>query len=286
MINFNKKIRNINIVLIISNIILFIVYFSIKIHSQKTREDFSSNLIDDDIYAKFYSKVFDQKEVFESNINKIDSFIDKNKYIKILNAGCGIGKHHILLKKKYKDIVGVDKSNSFVKWAKIRDPDSTFMVDDLKITNLFPSQKFSHITCFLDTIYHNKPSEMKLIFKNFNYWLKEDGFLFMNIFIKDKLDPAPREFSQYYYDEKKKKHSLTYFENFTHDAWWDDSTYVEQYINKDGKYFIKRHNLYIPHENKMIKYLKLNGFDVMDIIKYDDIDINDMFLCILKKIKI
>ena len=66
---------------------------------------------------------------------------------------------------------------------------------------------------FLDTIYHNNIEDMKLIFKNFHYWLNNDGMIFINIFLKD-VRPCSREFSQYYFDENKTKHSLTYFDNY------------------------------------------------------------------------
>ena len=166
---------------IILHIYIYIIYFSIDIkyiislfQQRKIKESFEGNdenndgnndgnneeyndenissepLIDDDTYVKFYIKVFNQAEVYKSNVEKISRYIDTNSYIKILDTGCGVGRHYELLYKKFKQVIGIDKSNSFVKWAKIRNGNGSFIVDDFKNTNLFSSNKFSHITCFLD----------------------------------------------------------------------------------------------------------------------------------------
>jgi SAM-dependent methyltransferase len=278
-------IKNTNIVLLFCIIIFYAIYIRVKLGRKYISENFeeTSNTVDDDVYVKFYDKVFDQKEVYEYNTEIISKYVNDKEYIKILDAGCGVGKHYSLLRKKYKDIIGIDRNNSFVKWAKIRNPHGTFIVDDFKQTNLFPKSKFSHITCLLDTIYHNNKEDMQNIIQNFKFWLKDDGFFIINLFIKDKLDPAPREFSQYYFDENKTKHSLTYFEHFTHDAWWNGTNYYQQYVNEDGKSFIKKHELHIEPVNDMLKHLDNAGFEVVDTDKYNTLDIKDMLLVICKK---
>ena len=318
LLDKNTVLSNVNLVLLFCIFIFYIIYFPSRafnnnflFHQKKIKESFEANdknnvrnnevnnnenndenissepLVDDDTYVKFYIKVFNQAEVYKSNVEKISRYIDTNSYIKILDAGCGVGRHYELLYKKFKQVIGIDKSNSFVKWAKIRNGNGLFIVDDFKNTNLFSSNKFSHITCFLDTIYHNNIEDMKLIFKNFHYWLNNDGMIFINIFLKDVLDPAPREFSQYYFDENKTKHSLTYFDNFTHDAWWkingDNCSYNEQLINKDGKSFLKIHNFTIPNEDTMVKYITNTGFEIVDMLKYNDIDLNDMIMLVCRK---
>tara|TARA_B100001769_G_C22057039_1_gene568288 strand:+ start:69 stop:932 length:864 start_codon:yes stop_codon:yes gene_type:complete len=285
MIDKYTVVANVNIVLLFCILVFYGIYFPVKIRKKYINEYFEPmpNIIDEDQYVKFYDKVFDQKEVYETNTDIISRYVNDKEYIKILDVGCGVGKHHQLIRKKYKDIVGIDKNNSFVKWAKIRNPHSTFIVDDFRQVELFPPKKFSHITCLLETIYHNNTDDIQSILRNFKFWLKDDGFLIINIFLKDNLDPAPREFSQYYFDENKTKHSLTYFENFTHDAWWNGTDYYQQFINKDGKSFLKKHELYIEHEDTMLKYIDNNGFKVIDTHKYGDLDIKDMILVVCQK---
>ena len=48
--------------------------------------------------------------------------------------------------------------------------------------------------------------------------VKTTGYLIIHVFIKDKLDPTPRNHSQYVYDKNKKKHAITHFKKFVHDG--------------------------------------------------------------------
>ena len=45
----------------------------------------------------------------------------------------------------------------------------------------------------------------------------------------------------------------------------------------------KKHELYIEHEDTMLKYIDNNGFKVIDTHKYDDLDIKDMILVVCQK---
>lgn len=270
------------IVLISATICLYVVYFVCK--RKKYMEPFSTDdLITDELYAKFYEKVFSQQEAFQENVRKISSYIDNKSTLNILDIGTGPGRHYELLKDKYKIVTGVDRIPEFIDRAKIRTPDGKFVVGDVVTESLFPDNSFSHITCFFETIHHNTLESKKKIFLNMYNWLAPGGKLFINFMIKDKLDPAPREFSQYFYDEHKVKHSLTYFENISHDAWWVGTKYHEQFINKDGKSFIKIHELHIEKLEELYILLKNSGFKLIDILDYKHFDINDMVLCIAQK---
>ena len=270
-------------VLIISLICFYILYFICMNRRSNIEPFITENGLSYSLYAKFYEKVFSQKEAFQENINKISSYIDSKADLNILDIGSGAGRHYELLKAKYKNVTGLDKSPEFIERAKIRNPNGKFMIGNAIESSLYPENSFNHITCFFETIHHNTSSDKKRIFKNIHKWLKPGGKLFINFFIKDKLDPAPREFSQYFYDEHKIKHSLTYFENITHDAWWNDSSYHEQYINKDGKSFIKVHKFHIEKLEDLYLELKNAGLQTIEILDYKGFDINDMVLCVAKK---
>lgn len=271
------------VVLIISLICFYSIYF-ICMNNKNNIEPFvSANGLSYSIYAKFYEKVFSQKEAFQENIKKISSYIDDNDKLNILDIGSGPGRHYELLKSKYKRVEGVDKIPEFIERAKIRNPDGKFLIGNVTDSSLYPENSFSHITCFFDTIHHNSLNDKKQIFKNIHKWLKPNGKVFINFFIKDKLDPAPRDFSQYFYDEHKVKHSITYFENITHDAWWKDDSYHEQYINKDGKSFVKVHKFHIEKLEDLYLEMKNAGLQPVEVLDYNGFDINDMVLCVAKK---
>lgn len=270
-------------VLLLSLIIFYIIYFSCQKKKLSLEPFDNEESISNDLYVKFYEKVFNQVEAYEINIKKISGFINSSSPVNILDIGTGSGKHYELLKKKYKNVKGVDKIKEFVDRAKIRNVDGDIIVGDVIDNSLYSENEFSHITCFYETIHHNTLENKYKIFQNIYKWLKPGGTLFINFMIKDKLDPAPREFSQYYHDDKKIKHSLTYFENLTHDGWWIDQTYHEQYINKDGKYFVKVHNFYIEKLEDLYIHMKNAGLKLVDVLDYNNFDISDMVLCVAKK---
>jgi len=274
------------IALIITTICFYVIYFICfgRRYNHNSIETFETgSIITNDLYVRFYEKVFSQQEAFVENIRKISNYIDNSNSLNILDIGTGPGRHYELLVTKYKNVTGIDRIPEFIDRAKIRNPDGKFVVGDVATSGLFEENTFSHITCFFDTIHHNTLDSKQIIFRNINKWLKPGGILFINFMIKDKLDPAPREFSRYFYDEHKNRHSLTYFENITHDAWWTDETYHEQYINKDGKSFVKVHKLHIEKVEELCILLKNSGFKLVDVLDYNNFDIQDMVLCIAKK---
>lgn len=277
------------IFLILLLIILLIIYFDK--HSLSYYENFNANYKDpiDSNYAKIYNIVFDYKPFYENDIKNIINKTNNKKNF-FLDAGCGVGRHFEYLYKKY-PIIGVDKSENLLKYARIRAPTGNFIKADLSNRNLFEGNKFTHILCLSDTLYHNDMDKMDEILGNFYYWLKDDGNLCIHIFKSNKLDPGPREFSQYYKDEKNNKHALTYFNNFAHDSHCkilDDMRvkYIEKIITKNNKIKNKSNILFIPkNKNVIINKIENCGFKLMDIINLKNVYIDDFDLYIFKKIK-
>jgi len=168
-----------------------------------------------DSYCNIYNIVFNEKDVYKYDVNQIMNKVFKYKKIKsggkstrggllkdarsafVLDAGSGVGRHYELLNKKLKNLVGVDKSQSMIKYAKIRNPTGDFIKGDIVDTQLFNMNTYDCITCMTDTLYHNKPQDMENIIKNFNLWLKDNGVLCIHIFDKNNLEPAPMNRSQY-----------------------------------------------------------------------------------------
>jgi len=102
-------------------------------------------------------------------------------------------------------------------------------------------------------------------------WLKPQGYLFLHIFDPTNLDPGPREFSQYY-QEGDTKHALTYFDNFTHDAWWTPDLsekyaykYCQKFIIDNGKSKLKIHKLHIPPVKDTIQKVLDHDFKLVAV---------------------
>jgi ubiquinone/menaquinone biosynthesis C-methylase UbiE len=247
-------------------------------------EHFDNNIKEkfDQIYVKLHNITFQNKKLCSYIINQIDQKTIKNKWnkknINILESGCGTGTTYSYLYNKYKNVIGIDQSNEFLKCSKITTPTGNFIHGNLLESKLFDPAYFSHILCLFDTIYHNE--DHKTILMNFKYWLKPKGILAITIYDKDLLDPAPRDYSQYFKDKQGVKHSLTYFDEFTHDAWWNNSTatsieYHEKYVLENKKKKINTHKLFIPNKKTMIKKITDCGFKLTYIIDFKYLGIND-----------
>ena len=68
-----------------------------------------------------YGMKYDNENFTQGTIGECDFLekeIQKNKNAKILDIGCGTGRHSIELSKRGYDITGVDLSNSLLKRAK------------------------------------------------------------------------------------------------------------------------------------------------------------------------
>lgn len=274
-------------------IILTISIFNNNNNNYNIQEDFVQ-LFDnyDETYVKLYNKIFNNIKLHKYNVKLIEELTINDQYdkkdVKILEAGCGNGMFFKVLNNDY-NTVGLDRSKSFIKQANINNPGVKFIHGDLKDTSLFEPNSFTHITCLLDTLYHNYPvSNINLILSNFNKWLKEGGYLCIHFFNKKKLDPAPREFSQYFLDSDNIKHSLTYFKYFTHDAWWtvykNKATYHEKILFENGDKKLKVHNFNFPNKNKLIKTITNNDFKLYDYTDYKNIEIFDFDLYVFKKL--
>jgi SAM-dependent methyltransferase len=266
-------------------ILLLIILLSLYFQNKNYVEGFETF---DNIYAKIYDVVFDEKKLYENDVKHIIKNTFKNNNINILDAGCGVGRHYQYLNNKY-PIVGVDISSEFLKYARIRNPNGKFINKNLA-NDIFKPEQFSHILCLLDSIYHNEiNNEMNKILSNFYYWLKPDGYLCIHLFDRSKLDPGPREFTQYYKDNNGYKHGLTYFNKFTHDAYWiivDDFKvkYIENVILEDGRKKKQETLLYIPKDKiTMISKINNYGFKLENIVGIENE--NYMELYIFRKIK-
>jgi len=273
-----------------------------------------------DSYCNIYNIVFNEKDVYKYDVNQIMNKVFKYKKIKsggkstrggllkdarsafVLDAGSGVGRHYELLNKKLKNLVGVDKSQSMIKYAKIRNPTGDFIKGDIVDTQLFNMNTYDCITCMTDTLYHNKPQDMENIIKNFNLWLKDNGVLCIHIFDKNNLEPAPMNRSQYYKDKNGIKHAQTKYNNFVHDSFWlknkDDGVanvkYVEKIIfnnknslenkNKQIKDKINVLDMYIPRKKEIIKMITDNGFKLVEISDYKKIKVDFYDLYFFRKV--
>ena len=242
-------------------------------------------------YIYYYRTRYLMRIIFMKNdIKLFNKYGQLDNWTKpyILDAGTGFGRHYKCIKSY--DCIGVDKEDLYLKRAKIRNPLGQFKLGRLENSELFEPETFTHINCMLDTMYNNKQdTDMNKIISNFHYWLKKGGVVTTHIYEKlDKIDPSPREFSMGYEDKDKNKHALTYFDDFTHDAYFKKGenfkqTYIEKYIVKSGNFIQRIRDLFIiPKKDMIEKYIR-NNFELFHIQSLKDVDIEDMSLYFFKK---
>ena len=276
---------------------VLIIIFHIKSYSfyycnnNLTLELFSENGKDYDTdYVKIYNKVFNDDSYIKYNIEQIYDIVKSGNTtnIKILEAGCGVGADTPLIKKLIsKNLISVDKSTSLIDMFKYNNPRCDSKLGNLINVDLFKNKQFDIILALHNTLYHNTKGEIKQMFQNFSKWIKSGGLFIFHIYDINKLDPAPREFSQYYTNKKhKNKHSLTQFEPFVHDAYWNDdfSIYNEKIVfRKTGNIKTQKHKFYWPSKEFIIAQLKDNGFKFMKEIDLKNIQVEDAVLTVFKK---
>lgn len=269
---------------IIFIITLFYFYLKNDLYLNENFENKTHNNSDnyDKQYIKFYNYINDLKKEHKTDLeilyNKnIFNHSDKNS-TKILDAGCGSGIISDYLQKKGYDLTCVDKSESFLKYAELNNIFNRYILGNLENTQLFDNNEFNIIISDYDSFYLNNYASMINILKNYYLWLKNDGFIVFYLFNNKFLDPSPRNYSQYYFDNKGNKHSLTYFEGFSHNAWFmkdkiikDKFMYYEKIlIEKTLKTRIKITNYFIPNKNDLLYMIQNNGFKVSNIISFND----------------
>lgn len=277
---------------IVALLLLLSLYYYLIKSRNSTKEGFISSIRDDDLYAKLYNTIFNDPAYIQFDSKNILKTIKNNPVTKekaILDAGTGVGFHYKELSKQY-SVVGVDNSEQFLKYARIRNQDGTFKLGDLATADLFKPNTFTHILCSTDTLHHNDLDKIQSIIANFYMWVKSKGIVMMHIFNREKLDPAPREYSQYYHDDKGNRHSLTYYEEFTHDAFWEktssDSVYIynEKVILPSEKVKSSKNVFYIPNKSKILANMKEQGFELIDIYDMKKADVECFDLYVFRKV--
>jgi SAM-dependent methyltransferase len=135
-----------------------------------------------DEYAHYYDLLYRDKD-YIGEANYIDSLIKKynSKAEKILDLGCGTGKHAELLAQKGYKVHGVDMSEGMLKEAYARtehNPQLSFTLSNIQEFDL--KEKFDVVTALFHVMSYQTTNEaLKKVFNNTYDHLKKDGlFIF------------------------------------------------------------------------------------------------------------
>ncbi len=271
-------------------------------NKNNTHESFTTTKVipSDKIYDSFYSKLYDklffvgQKVEFEIH-DLIENFLSKSKDMKILDIGCGTGKHIKVLENKKYDVVGLDNSNDMLQIAKTENPNIRFIKGDAMNTNLFVNNKFNIITCYYFTIYYLK--EIDKFLDNVYKWLKMGGIFVVHLVNRDKFDPILEPanpfmaFSLQKYSKKRILKSDIVFNNFDYQAEFkilnnDYAKFMESFHFKKKKEIRKQeHKLYMSNIKDCVNKIKKHGFELVGTTDLIKCSYEYQYLFYFKKIK-
>lgn len=284
---------------IILSISLFIACLLLLVYlkKQKLVENFSG---DNDPYEKdyvdLYLVTYNNTNLFVYDVVKLFEIFENKKYkhftdkeVNVLEIGSGTGKHLKALYKKYDNTIGLERSGNLINLARKLIKSDIFVQGNATQEELFEPNTFTHIVCLLDTIHHNSPSSMDIIFENMSKWIKSKGLLAIHIFDPNNLDPRPREFSQLH-TQKDGNHSITKFKPYNHDSVWLNKKtpnfefeYKEKFMFNTGKNFNINHILYVPPIETVVQKIKNKGFKLVKKIPLKEVQITNHSLYIFQK---
>lgn len=143
---------------------------------------------------------------FEDYIDNrfVDKFLNDVSGMKLLDAGCGVGRECKHAQEKGFEIVGVDFSEELIKEAQKIYPQGHYKVMD--ITQLdFPEEYFDGII-FINTLIHIHKSQSNIVFSKLSKVLKKDGKMLIILQEDDE---------EKFVEEPLKKGSYTYIQGYS-----------------------------------------------------------------------
>lgn len=259
-------------------ILVLIIYFYIK-RGIDTVEGFEDKFDSFENYEEIYDKEFTHfYEIIYRNFIYIDydfdivykKTINDNFDVNFMVAGSGVGKLCKKIKDKDIKVIGVDISESMLKMSQFMYPNIKFVRANLMKQSIFERNSFSHIFIDDKTLYYNEVDDMKKIIFNIYGWLKDDGYLIMQIYNPKKLRLVPRYYSSNYIDDKGNTHGFTYLNDFSHDCYvLEDEkekgiyNYYDKIVFEDGKKRIKKTRYYMPSMEDMYDMVMNTRFELI-----------------------
>jgi SAM-dependent methyltransferase len=244
-------------------------------------------LSNDDLFDDFYASVF-TKLTQNENLIQAETAICLEEFARttpkeqltILDAGCGIGIATCALAKQGAGhVVGIDKSQAMIRYAKGTTLESTTLTEiqrqnvefrtfDLIGPGAAAAAEFTNACILYFTIYYFK--DLDTIFRNLALWVKPGGSLAIEVVNKYKFDPVLDSSNpwvgispQNYVKERLKK-SKVVFDKFDYEATFEledpDAEFRETFRFKDGSTRRQKHALTMPSMSDIIKKAQRNGW--------------------------
>lgn len=189
--------------------------------------------IGDDWYKKIWSLDIKNQSWVENTVNEVDFIVrelELKKNARILDLGCGFGRHSLELARRGFSVVGVDITPEFVsdatENAKAEGLDAKFICADIRDVTF--ENEFDVVLNLADGAigYLENDEENMKIFKVISRALKKGGRSFFDIMSGDYADA---HFPQKLWDNGEKGVTLSKFD-------WDRQTRIMLYSQQDYIY--------------------------------------------------
>lgn len=283
-------------------ILVLVVFVAINVSIPK-REGFQQSKKFDlkknnELYDDFYCSLYDDlmydhiKNRFE--LNEIKRTTNLTNDSVILDIGSGTGHHAMSFAKNNYDILGLDKSEAMVRYAKNKYPNIKFIRGDATNQNLFQGSQFSHITCLYFTIYYIK-NKMEF-FKSCMHWLKPGGYLVLHLVDRENFNPIINAgdpltmVSAQKYAKKRITNSVVKFKDFQYKANFDlkkekDIGIFEEILKDDETNHVRQneHTLYMEKQKDILSLAKSTGFELKGNINMVTCNYAHQFMYVLQK---
>ncbi len=186
------------------------------------------------------------------------------KYVKILDLGCGNGRLHPFLKNFGYDIVGVELNEELIKEAKQKNPNVKYIQKDMREIDF--KEEFDVVLSWFTSLFYFSDKENREMIKRINRALRKGG-----LFILDHAVWSGRlEKRASFIDEN------SYVILETHEIkkpWWmiyqkiyekRDKTLI--YITETSK------RVYLYEVEELIQMLEDEGFEVLEVFRRNSIN--------------
>jgi len=220
------------------------------------------------LYDENYAKAYDQEHYTQGTIGECD-FIEKeikyNKSLKIIDIGCGTGRHTIELTTRGYNVVGIDLSEAQLQQAKEKAKIKNLQIDFEKhdARNLPFKNQFDLAIMLVEGSFPlMETDEMNYeILKNVSTSLKQNGkFIFTTL---NGLFPIFNSTEKFYAEPKKKGNTACEENRFDLMTFREHNTVTVQDDLGNKRTLQANQRFYIPPEITWL--LKSVGFKKIDI---------------------
>lgn len=280
------------ILFMLSLLLIVVVIFRPKVYIEgfKTEIKGYTEKTNEDLYDDFYSEIYDYLVFSEVRNDYEVGIVNRTKPTTesvILDVGCGTGNVLNLLNSQGLNVIGVDNSQFMLNKTLEKYPQLTskLIKGNILQTQLFTSQRFTHILCLYFTIYYFK--NKSLFLENVYDWLKPGGVFIIHLVNREEFS-AILPMNTY-----KRKGNGTYskirFTQFDYESNFElyksanKGVFKERFRNNRGETRKQEHTFYMEDQKTIITIAQKIGFIIQSKINMEEIRYKNQYLYILKK---